>query len=318
MASPAAALLAAYNGKLSQTPGNNYGGFNPFGVQSGTQTNQASTYNPGIQAQQEVGQAQDAYKSQQAVARSQLQASLAPSSVGGQSSLPDSNNQTSTNSDPFAGFNSLIGSINQRGVDATGATQLETQATWQNKLGGLAQEYQKNLSQPASWGQGTVDSILGKLGVKSGQGQGFGFSGGFDGQGIALPAGADPNSPGSRAVALAEQVAKSNVPYVWGGNSLTQGVDCSGLVQQVYGRLGIQLPRTSSEQAKYGKVVPNLGQALPGDLILMYSPYEPTELQQYGHVGIYIGNGQMVEAPGTGKNVRIAPIYNMTKIVRPW
>jgi len=315
MANPAAALLAAYNGKLSQTPGNNYGGFNPFNPQFGASPDSSNTYNPGVQAQQEVGQAQNAYKSQQAIARSQLQASLEPSSIGGSVQGTTEPNSNPSQQDPFAGFDARIRGINQRGVDATSLAQQDAAINWQNKLSGLAQDYQKNMSQPALWGQGTIDSILGKLGIKPGQSQG-GFD--FSGQSVALPAGVDPNSPGSRAVALAEQVARNNVPYVWGGNSLTQGVDCSGLVQQVYGRLGIQLPRTSTEQAKYGKVVPNLAQALPGDLILMYSPYEPAGLQQYGHVGIYIGNGQMVEAPGTGKNVRIAPIYNMTKIVRPW
>lgn len=314
MASPATALLAAYNGKLSPTPGNNYGGFNPFsgtsGNSSGAQNGSlsANNYDPGAQAQSQVAQSQDFYKSQQDIARSQLQASLAPSSVGGSSAASNSNNSSSSVSDPFAQFNSLISGISQRGIDATNQAQQDAATAWQNKLSGLAQSYQ---SQPASWDQSTVDSILAKLGVSS-------VSYDSGGQAYALPAGADPNSLGSRAVALAEQVAKNNVPYIWGGNSLTQGVDCSGLVQQVYARLGIQLPRTSTEQAKTGKIVPSLSQALPGDLILMYSPYEPAGLQQFGHVGIYIGNGQIVEAPGTGKNVRIGPIYNMTKIVRPW
>jgi cell wall-associated NlpC family hydrolase len=320
MAGPATALLAAYNGKPSQTPGNNYGGYNPFSPV-------ATPGDPGLQAQNDVTNSQANYQSQQDSARSQLQTNLQPSSIGGNLSDPNStyssNNVQSGQSqnDPFAQFNSLISQVNQNGKTATDAANLAELNSWQNKLSGLANTYKQNISQPASWDQSTVDSILGKLGVTPNSGgalsySGSAFNGGLNGSGIKLPAGTDPNSLGARAIAIARQ--SLGVPYVWGGNSLTQGVDCSGLVQQVYERLGIQLPRTSTEQAKAGKVVPSLSQALPGDLILMYSPYEPAGLQQYGHVGLYIGNGMMLDAPHTGAVVRIEQISNMTGIVRPW
>lgn len=310
MAGPATALLAAFNGKPSQTPGNNYGGYNPF---STTPTTAAT--DPGALAQNDVTNSQANYQSQQDASHSQLQANLQASSVGGNLSDPNSTYQTAnvqpgqSTTDPFAQFNDLISQVNQTGQTATDAANTAAQSSWQSKLSGMANTYSQNISQPASWDSSQVESLLGNMGLNTNS------TGQYS---VSLPAGTDPNSLGARAVGLAQQVVKSNVPYVWGGNSLTQGVDCSGLVQQVYARLGIQLPRTSTEQAKYGKVVPNLGQALPGDLILMYSPYEPTGLQQYGHVGIYIGNGMMIDAAHTGTDVRIEQISNMTKIVRPW
>lgn len=73
-------------------------------------------------------------------------------------------------------------------------------------------------------------------------------------------------------------------PYVWGGTSLTNGADCSGFVQSVYANFGVSMPRTSSAMRSAGTEV-SYSEAVPGDLIC----YE-------GHVGIYIGNGQIVNA----------------------
>lgn len=73
-------------------------------------------------------------------------------------------------------------------------------------------------------------------------------------------------------------------PYVWGGTSLTNGADCSGFVQSVYANFGVSMPRTSSAMRSAGTEV-SYSEAVPGDGIC----YE-------GHVGIYIGNGQIVNA----------------------
>lgn len=292
MPSPAAALLAAYNGKPQTTLGQSYGGYDPFsgnpnpGVQS----------DPGAQAQTQVSLDQSAYYGQQNANRSQLASSLEPYSVGGAVQQDPGSAQQQQQQQ----FYSSINGINQRGLDQTSAVQQQQQALFQQKLSALNNQYSSNSADANGWLNDQMQN-----GASSGMSM--------------IPTGADPNSNvGARAVALAQQVVKNNVPYVWGGNSLTAGVDCSGLVQQVYARLGIHLPRTSTEQARYGKIVPSLSQALPGDLILEYSPYEPKGLQQYGHVAIYIGHGMVIEAPGTGKNVRIGPVYNMTRIVRPW
>lgn len=130
-----------------------------------------------------------------------------------------------------------------------------------------------------------------------------------------LPAGAAPNNPGAKAVALAMNVVKNNTPYLWGGNSLKNGVDCSGLTQQIYRQLGITLPRVSYDQAKSGKVV-NRNQLLPGDLI-----FYNTRRGSNSHVAIYMGNGKVIEAPHTGANVRISNLdapgqYSMA--IQPW
>lgn len=74
-------------------------------------------------------------------------------------------------------------------------------------------------------------------------------------------------------------------PYVWGGTSLTNGADCSGFVMSVYGNFGVSLPHSSAADRNVGSAVSGLENAQPGDIIC-YS----------GHVGIYVGNGQIVHA----------------------
>lgn len=111
---------------------------------------------------------------------------------------------------------------------------------------------------------------------------------------------------GAQVVAGAEQYL--GVPYRWGGTDPATGLDCSGLVQLVYGQLGVPLPRTSQEQQHVGVSVPSVAQARPGDLVFYGSPAE--------HVGIYAGNGQMIDAPHTGTSVRIEGIGTPTSIRR--
>lgn len=85
------------------------------------------------------------------------------------------------------------------------------------------------------------------------------------------------------------------VPYVWGGTT-PSGFDCSGFVQYVYAQRGIYLPRTTYEQVNVGRRV-SRSQLRAGDLC--HFP---------GHVGIYIGGGQMIHAPRPGDSVRVASI----------
>ena len=87
------------------------------------------------------------------------------------------------------------------------------------------------------------------------------------------------------------------VPYQWGGASPT-GFDCSGLVMYVYAQLGIQLPHYAAAQYTYGVPVPR-DQLQPGDLVFY---------DGLSHVGIYIGNGDIVHAPHTGDVVKISPL----------
>lgn len=89
--------------------------------------------------------------------------------------------------------------------------------------------------------------------------------------------------------------------YVWGGNSLTNGVDCSGLIQQGFKHFGIDLPRVTNQQIGQGKAIGIKG-LRAGDLVFF-----DTNPDRSGpdHVGLYIGGGKMIEAPRPGKSVQI-------------
>lgn len=82
-------------------------------------------------------------------------------------------------------------------------------------------------------------------------------------------------------------------PYVWGGTSLTNGADCSGFVQSVFAEFGVNLPRTSGEMRSVGTEV-SYENALPGDIIC----YD-------GHVGIYMGDGQIVNAINSRRGIGV-------------
>jgi hypothetical protein len=95
-------------------------------------------------------------------------------------------------------------------------------------------------------------------------------------------------------------------PYVWGGNSLTSGVDCSGLVQQVYKHFGIDISRTTYSQIGEGKAV-KMNELQAGDMVFF-----DTNPNTAGpdHVGLYLGNGKMLHAPRPGKSVEITDMTN--------
>ena len=103
------------------------------------------------------------------------------------------------------------------------------------------------------------------------------------------------------------------VPYAWGGTDPSTGLDCSGLVQRVYSDLGVSLPRTSSQQATSGRAVASLDQAQPGDLV--FFDYDSSRAG-IDHVGIYIGNGQMIAAPQEGDVVKVQSVGSPTLIRR--
>lgn len=111
---------------------------------------------------------------------------------------------------------------------------------------------------------------------------------------------------GADAVDAAKQYL--GVDYLWGGTDPAKGLDCSGLVQRAYRDLGIELPRVSYDQAKAGTKVESIEQAKPGDLIAFGSPVD--------HIGIYVGDGKIIQAPRTGDVVRISDISRPITAIR--
>jgi hypothetical protein len=99
------------------------------------------------------------------------------------------------------------------------------------------------------------------------------------------------------------------IPYVWGGTDPKKGLDCSGLIQLVYKNLGYEIPRVSYQQATAGtEVKGGLANAKPGDILAFNSPVS--------HVGIYIGDGKMIEAPRPGLKVRVTEVYDTPVAIR--
>lgn len=111
---------------------------------------------------------------------------------------------------------------------------------------------------------------------------------------------------GKNADVIETSLKYLGVPYVWGGTS-PQGFDCSGFVQYVYAKHGVDLPRTTYYQENVGTKV-SKGDLQPGDLLFFGSPSH--------HVTMYIGNGQMIEAPQTGDVVKISPLRSFTQARR--
>ena len=90
--------------------------------------------------------------------------------------------------------------------------------------------------------------------------------------------------------------------YVWGGESLTKGVDCSGFTMKVYERYGIKLPHYSASQPSYGTKI-SKSQLKPGDLIFYSSS------NRIDHVAIYIGNGKIVHAANSRDGIKISNAF---------
>jgi cell wall-associated NlpC family hydrolase len=137
-----------------------------------------------------------------------------------------------------------------------------------------------------------------------------GESGGSDAGGD--PSGGDPNVPvsGLAGTAINAAMSQIGVPYRYASSEPGVAFDCSGLTHYAWGQAGVYLPRNSRAQAAATPHVP-AANAQPGDLIFYYSPIS--------HVGIYLGNGQLVHAPNSGNTVTTASVNwsKVTAVSRP-
>lgn len=121
--------------------------------------------------------------------------------------------------------------------------------------------------------------------------------------GIAARVGLAPSAAAQKAIDFA--MAQLGLPYVWGGDGPAAGdagFDCSGLTTAAYAAAGIALPRTADSQYRRGPLVPPGQPLLPGDLVFYGNPNG-----RIHHVGLYLGNGQMVNAPTFNKPVQLQP-----------
>ncbi|MET8780010.1 NlpC/P60 family protein [Nocardia sp. NPDC050713] len=109
-----------------------------------------------------------------------------------------------------------------------------------------------------------------------------------------------PSPRGLAALAIA--TTQTGKPYVWGGTG-PHGWDCSGLVQWAFRQVGVDMPRTTWQQATAGTAVPVRAMA-PGDVVVLND--------DGSHVGIYAGFGQIFNAYGRGVPVGLAPLRKFT------
>lgn len=120
------------------------------------------------------------------------------------------------------------------------------------------------------------------------------------------PAGGGTSTGSTTAAQTAITWAKARIglPYVWGGTG-PNGFDCSGLTQGAWRAAGVNLSRTSRDQYRQVKKVA-YSEMREGDLVFWGS--NPNDANSVYHVAMYIGNGQIIEAPSPGKTVRISPM----------
>lgn len=117
-----------------------------------------------------------------------------------------------------------------------------------------------------------------------------------------------PSVPATSSADKVIQIATAQIgkPYLFGGTLPNTGFDCSGLVQWAYAQDGVHLPRTAQQQYDSTSRI-GMKDLRPGDLVFFAGTYNSGSI--VSHVGIYIGNGQMINAPTEGQNVQILPVF---------
>ena len=97
---------------------------------------------------------------------------------------------------------------------------------------------------------------------------------------------------------------QQGIRYRYGGNNPRNGFDCSGLIQFSFSQVGKRIPRTTKQQFHSSQPV-SLRRIRPGDLL-----FYATEGRRPGHVAMYLGQGEMIHAPSSGKQVKISRLNN--------
>lgn len=121
--------------------------------------------------------------------------------------------------------------------------------------------------------------------------------------GVSIPRSPAPTAAAASVLTTADRYV--GVPYVWGGNT-PDGFDCSGFTRYVFAKHGVQLPRTSREQARVGESVGlDFGAFRPGDILLFAEPD-----QAVSHVAIYVGDGQMIHASSAAGQVAYFDLHS--------
>jgi gamma-D-glutamyl-L-lysine dipeptidyl-peptidase len=114
----------------------------------------------------------------------------------------------------------------------------------------------------------------------------------------------EPRRPRSDMGSIAARTAERfvGIPYRWGGDTVVDGMDCSGFVRAVYNLCGVNIPRTSREQYRVGDVVAR-DELKDGDL-LFFGP----SAEEITHVGIFVGSGRFVHAPRRGDDIKVSTL----------
>lgn len=198
--------------------------------------------------------------------------------------------------------------------------KLLTIANWEQlPLAQAAQAVQRS-AYPDAYARWEVDATA-LVGVSVGMYGGCTGGDGMSGDGATLPAdfALPANTPDAVALAIFWAFGQLGTPYTFGGsctdphsNDPSKQCDCSSLVQQAYRHGGIPLPRVTTNQQHVGTPVATVADLLPGDLIFI--PGSDGSMSNPGHVGLYIGDGLLIQAPHTGDVVKLSPVSSWNQI----
>jgi peptidoglycan DL-endopeptidase CwlO len=220
-----------------------------------------------------------------------------------QGTLKQQQSQAQTTKDSLSSAESQAGALVAQDTQTLNSVNANIQAQVQQQEAIQAQ--QAKAAQVAAFNQRLAAAQRAQAAASQSSGGGGGSSStsgssGGGGGGVITAAADPPPVPAGAAGAIQAAESQVGVPYVWGGESPGQGFDCSGLVQWSWGRAGVSLPRTSGSQYAATTHI-SLADIEPGDL-LFYGPGGSD------HVAMYVGGGEMIEAPQTGSDVHVTGV----------